>query len=143
MNENQIKVFENVDFGKIKEIESTPKSSYIGYFYLFECGDYTKIGRTKKPYQRLLTLRRTMEGYGDVKTGRFALSIGHTNYGENERLLHDFFSEYRKNQTELFKIPFDTTLRKLPVNLIFKDDSAALERDLDKRFEVLKQLLGF
>ena len=48
-----------------------------------------------------------MAKYNNVEIGRVALSIPHTNYRQNERILHNMFSQSRIGNTELFDIPFN------------------------------------
>lgn len=84
---NELQIFDNEDFAKIKEIENSNKGKYTGFFYVLEYGDFVKIGSTKNPYQRLMALKRNAVNYGNLKIGRLAISIPHTNYVENEKHL--------------------------------------------------------
>lgn len=76
----------------------------LGFWYCLEWGDkYLKIGSTKNPYDRYMSLRRTAK-YGNVKLGEFYVSEPHTNYRQNEKELHDCFANKRVEGTELFEI---------------------------------------
>lgn len=138
MSENQIQVFESTEFDKLRAIEKA--SSYIGYVYIFEWGNFTKIGRTANPYQRAKTLKRTAEKYGGVKTGRFAVSVGHSNFVKNEKKLHEHFAKYRMNGSELFSKSFDEVYGDLP-ELKYENNSKELEEASQQSFESFKKWL--
>ena len=138
MVKNEIRVFDSTEFDKLRAVKST--SSYIGYVYLFEWGNFTKIGRTKNPYQRAKTLMRTAEKYGGVKAGRFAVSVGHSNFAENEKKLHNHFAKYRMNGSELFSKAFDEVYCSLP-KLKYEDNSEELEEANRQSFESFKKWL--
>ncbi len=78
-----------------------------GYIYAAEYGDYIKIGYTIAPRSRLNTHAATAKNYGNITTGRVLLSPAHRGYQKTEKLLHEYFKEYRKSGTELFEIAFD------------------------------------
>lgn len=129
---NEMQVFEPKRFWEIETLENTIKHSYMGFFYILEYGEkVVKIGSTKKPYTRLKTLLRSAEIYGNVHIGRFAISAEHTNYRENEFMLHRFFKDSRRAGCELFDRSFSEILESLP-NLCFKDEFEYL-REKDKR----------
>lgn len=137
---NDWTVFAPAEFSKIREFDKQQKGYYLGFVYIFECGKFTKIGMSKKPYQRLRALKHNAEGYGNQKTGRIAISKIHTNYKENEKRLHQFFSKFRKEDTELFELQFDEVCEMLP-QLFFEDNSKDLESQSQKKFESLVSLL--
>lgn len=103
--EPNFKIYTRQDYGRIKE-ECYP-IEYAGYVYVIEYGDYIKIGQSRNPYNRITQLRMQAENYGTCKLGRVAVSIPCSNYENIEKLLHEFWSEFRKESTELFDIPFD------------------------------------
>ena len=100
-----------------------------------------KIGSTKNPYQRLLALKRTAENYGSDKLGRIALSVPHTNYRDNEKTLHKFFSNCRKPYTELFNMEFEDVISKIPANLEYADDSEKINERAEAIFAGLKNFV--
>lgn len=120
---NELHIFNNEEFGDIRILEKGNKDKYTGFFYILEWNNIVKIGSTKNPYQRVLALKRTAEKYGSDKLGRIALSIPHTNYRDNERILHKFFSNCRKPDAELFNMEFEEVISKIPANLEYADDS--------------------
>lgn len=114
----------------LMDLEEEVANSYLGFVYVFEHGENVKIGCTSQPHTRYRTLKSNAEKYGNVKTGKFLVSIKHSNYQENERKLHEFFKEFRINRTELFKISLDDVMWKLAyLKLFFDDDSENIKRD--------------
>ena len=81
------------------------KETGFGYVYGVKCGKYIKIGSTFNPKARIPMIKRYAEKYG-LSVSMVALSSLHVNYKENEIAIHDIFSNYRKNGTELFEISF-------------------------------------
>ena len=84
---NEIQIFNSNEFERMKSIESTIKSSYLGFIYFLEYGENIKIGYSRKPSNRMKQLKNQAE-YGKIKLGNVAISKPHTNYRENEKLLH-------------------------------------------------------
>lgn len=120
---NELQIFNNEEFGEVRVLEKENKGKHTGFFYILEWNNMVKIGSTKNPHQRVLALKRTAENYGSDKLGRIALSIPHTNYRDNERILHKLFSSSRKPDTELFNIEFEEIISKIPADLEYADDS--------------------
>lgn len=116
----ELKIFKNEDFGEVSTVERT--SHATGFIYILEWDDMVKIGQTIKPHQRLVALKRQAEGYGSVKLGRFALSKEHTNFIQNEKKLIAHFKDYRKKDTELFKISIEEVLNNLPKDMTYKNE---------------------
>lgn len=123
---SNIKVFENPLGTEIKQIEKNKYYEYAGFVYAIEYGDLIKIGCTRKPYQRLRALVKTAE-YGCFAIGRVVLTIEHTNYYNNEKIVHNFFSKYRVSQTELFDIKLEDLIKTFPT-LVYKDESKQIEQ---------------
>lgn len=139
---NEIKIFENKEFGKIRSIEDSTKDSYMGFYYILEYGQNIKIGSTKQPYTRMLTLKRNAEKYGETKLGRVALSVPHTNYRDNEKILHQNFSKYRKVDTELFKFSFEDCINLLQkLTIEYCDDTNKIEEKADNFCSFMKSIL--
>ena len=138
---NELQIFDNEDSAKIKEIEKNNKGKYTGFFYVLEYGDFVKIGSTKNPYQRLMALKRNAVNYGNLKIGRLAISIPHTNYVENEKKLHEHFKSKRKQGSELFDYRFDDVLNSVKAVVAYKDDSEKMELKAETFFQGLKNFV--
>lgn len=109
-----------VNRNEIEKLKSVSDVSFCGYVYLVEWGTkYVKIGSTENPYVRIKSLISQAEKYGDSKVKRIALSQPHTNFRENEQLLHKLFTEHRKDGTELFSVNLDEIVLLATENLEF------------------------
>lgn len=138
---NEIKIFENPEFGKVKDIEKG-LMDYFGIVYLLEYGDSLKIGSSKVPYQRLMQLKRNATNYDDTKLGRVAITRPHTNYRENEKRLHSLFESKRKSKTELFDLKLDDVLLNMnEFDLEYKDDSEKNKKKDDAVFNFFKNFV--
>ena len=125
---NEIKIFENPEFGSVKDIEKE-LTTYFGVVYVLEYGGLLKIGCSKVPYQRLMQLKRNATNYNGTKLGRVAITKPHTNYKENEKTLHSLFESKRKDGTELFDLNMDDALSTIDRHdLEYRDDSQTLEK---------------
>lgn len=125
---NEIKIFENPEFGSVKDIEKG-LTTFFGVVYLLEYGSLLKIGCSKVPYQRLMQLKRNATNYNGTKLGRVAITKPHTNYKENEKTLHSLFESKRKDGTELFDLNLDDALSAMGnFDLEYRDDSQTLEK---------------
>ena len=135
---NCFKVFCPEDMDELKAIENnTP--NHFGYVYFIEYGDLIKIGYSKAPYKRLITLKRQGEGYSDKKIGRIALTPMCTNYVKIEMELHELFKDKRKDNTELFEISFyDAVTQTMGFNLSYLDESKEIEKHMEESFQFLK-----
>lgn len=138
---NELKIFENKEFSLIKQIEKDRKNDYVGFVYVLEWGDAIKIGSTLHPYQRLIALKRQAEKYGKIKLGRFALTIEHTNYKENEKSLHKHFQQYRITDTELFNIPIQRVVSEISECVTYLDASETIEQQSEKTCNFFKEVL--
>ena len=134
---NDLQIFSNEDFGEVRTIEKNNKGTYLGFFYVLEYGDLVKIGSTKNPYQRISALMREATNYNNHAIGRFALSEPHTNYTENEKILHKAFASCRKTGTELFDISFDEVVGN-DIELEYKDETEEIKNHSDKFFNMMK-----
>ena len=124
-NNKDICLFSEFD---LKQIKKT--NDWLGVFYLLEYNDSIKVGCTKNPYQRYKQLVRNSKNYNNANIGRFFMSPWHTNYWENEKLLHNHFKKYRKPNTELFDITIEDFLSQMPI-INYEDDS----EEKDKKVE--------
>ena len=98
------------------ELRKVPVSEIKGFVYLIEWGEFVKIGCTKNPVQRFKALARYVE-YGDVKTGKLALSVPIEDYFFYENHLHNYFSSYRQQGTELFDISLEDAVEYLEYSI--------------------------
>lgn len=122
-----VQVFDNTQYNEIKQIEDSRSNEYMGFIYVMEWGDNIKIGCTKSPYQRLKALKRQAEKYGNTSIDRVAITIEHTNYKENERIIHKQFEKHQIGNTELFKAPFLYVVSEISDCLVYKDESRAMK----------------
>lgn len=97
-----IKIYSKIDLKNFELISKEEKQHGIGYFYLVEINNNVKIGCTQNPVQRYNILEREIVKYAGGTIGKMALSQPHGNYQENEKYLHNYFSKYRVDGTELF-----------------------------------------
>ena len=107
--------FSIVQYDDNEKLSQFPLGSYtIGYVYVLEADNIVKIGKTMNIQSRLRELKYSLKEYGGKELNRIAISVLHKNYGKTEKYLHSFFSQYRKGNTELFDIDFDTVLEQMP-----------------------------
>ena len=136
---NELQIFKSEEFGELKEIQKETEKSYFGFFYVFEYGDFVKIGSTNQPYERVMNLIRSSK-YNFVETGRFALSKRHTNFGDNERIIHKALDSYRNKGTELFQITLNEAINCIQrVNIEYKDESEQLEANSERITSMMKK----
>lgn len=139
---NELQIFSNPAFGEIKNFEKNLKDTYLGIFYAVEYGQAIKIGHTKKPYTRIVTLKRAAEKYGDISLGRVCISKAHTNHEENEKKLHEHFAKARKAGTELFNISFDDFISAVSLmGIEYKDESPQIKARSEAFLRGMKSLL--
>jgi len=136
---NELRVFENEEFGKLKAYK--PDSMGEGYVYAVEYGDFVKIGSSINPYMRLQTFIRDAENYNNTKIGRVVVTPSHSNYKNNERFLHNHYATKRKQGTELFSISLNEYVREIPSIVTFEHNSRFNEEALDGLMQVFKELL--
>lgn len=124
---DEIEIFKKPDYKKLKAFEDNIKNPYMGVVYACEYGGNIKIGSSGKPYTRLTTLIRSAERYDGLSIGAFAITPLHTNFRDNEKLLHSFFANSRVGGTELFSISLQQAIDEAK-KLELRDDSAAFEK---------------
>lgn len=139
--DTNLQIFTNEEFGYVRTIEEMRSNDYMGFVYVLEWDNVVKIGCTKYPYKRLLTLQRQAEQYGNVKLGSFALSKEHTNYAKNEKKLHNRFRDYRRGNTELFNISLQQAITEFSSCLELLDESEIIERRERVTMEFFQHLL--
>lgn len=130
----ELKIWNN--FTELKESGIFEIEEYFGYVYFVEYGKYLKIGCTKNPLERLRTLSSNAKLYHDVVLGRIYITPMHTNYPENERILHRHFALRRKDNSELFSISIEEAIGSIAeIPLSFLDESAEKEERHKKIIE--------
>ena len=124
-----------------KNILGFPSSDIInqGFLYALEYGDYLKIGRTKNLAQRISFLTYQAINYSQTDTRRIAYSIQHSNYAQNENILHKFFKDKRVGKGELFSLTLDDFLASMP-QLTFKKELSG-DSDNDEVTDIVNWLL--
>ena len=60
----------------------------MGYVYFISDGGFVKIGKSHKPKMRVCSIIYEMK----IKSPKIFVSDAHSNYSENEKLLHELFS---------------------------------------------------
>ena len=137
MNENQVTIF--TEFNE-EEYVKEHKSS--GVCYLLEVDNCVKIGCTSDPKTRYKALKHSIEKYGNSKIGRFYITKQCINYKEVESIIHNHFSDSRKNKTEIFNLSIEDVLNEnLSEILTFNNDYKKHEEMINKRLEALKNLV--
>ena len=99
----------------------------FGVVYAVEYGDMVKIGSTMYPDRRMKALASHAEGYSALRLGAVAITPYHTNYKENEKIMHNRFYAMRKAGSELFQITLEE-FNSAAVQLSLRDDSAQIAR---------------
>lgn len=134
-----IQIFENPEFGSVRTLENARKKDedYFGYVYALEWGDEVKIGCTRHIATRIKQLRKTAE-YGKVEVGRMAISPLHSNYTENEKVLHNIFQNVRVKGTELFKLSLLDVVSVMKALPFLNDSSNKID---EAAYEQLKRVL--
>lgn len=85
----------------------------------------------QNPLERLRTLSSNAKLYHDVVLGRIYITPMHTNYPENERILHRHFALRRKDNSELFSISIEEAIGSIAeIPLSFLDESAEKKKDI-------------
>lgn len=115
-NKNGLLIIDNPSPSVIREQVYTPTDRSLdstGFVYVLECGEYVKIGKTKRPDKRYSQIKQGAYCYGGVEVGRMAISARIKKYGEKEAELHTIFAKLRKSGTELFSVPFEVAITEL------------------------------
>ena len=102
---NEILTYRSVDdfLKRFKGMEFTRYSS-IGYVYICEYCNYTKIGSTTQPKKRIKQHELNARVYGDNRIGLISItSFPFKFYKDLERFLHLIYEDKRK-RSELFEI---------------------------------------
>lgn len=114
------------------------KRSHKGYVYAVQYGEHVKIGYTTSPLSRIKQICSNAKNYSNIEIGKIAISPGHTNYVENEKMLHQVFRSKRV-RGELFDVDIENVI-KAASTLEYKDESEKIERRVESGFATLKNL---
>lgn len=139
---NMLQIFCKNEFSKIEDLSSQKPNSVMGVIYAIEYDDkYCKIGMSSNPSNRISTLKHYISDYMQLSISRIMISKWHTNYQENEKIIHDYFSDRRVKNTELFSISIDEIVEFINKgNLIFEDESDEILDNIEHNTESLIQL---
>ena len=153
-----LQVFDNSQFGQVRSMlrdgepwfvaadvcEDVPErgsTPYHGYVYAIEYGHGVKIGCTTKLKSRIKSIKRDAKNYSDLHAGAFAYSQPHTNYRENEKLLHKFFEADRVKRSERFSFSLCSFLDNLPL-IKFRDESNEKATQSEAFMGFMKSFVG-
>lgn len=117
------------------------KRKYSGYIYIVEFGpQHVKIGKSKDPVRRLLTL----SNQSGVRATRNWVSPACYNYGEIERELHEKFEKHR-GIGEYFSLDFDVAVGSMWTFYLepqSPERDAELDRAADAHSKALNELFA-
>lgn len=127
---DDLRILTSGEFEELKDIEEATETAHHGFVYVIDYGDFVKIGHTRRPYLRFKQHMNGLKNYGkNIDVYNMLITPPHTNHSENERLVHAFFSDFRKEGTELFYIPFNKVVQVFPsIGLVYRDDSKEMNR---------------
>lgn len=139
MGMNELKIFENPEFGKIKEFQNEKPNPVMGIVYAIEYGDgFSKIGMTSIPANRTAALKHYITDYMGYPVNRIMISPWHTNYKENERKLHRIFDDCRIPNTELFSVTVQEIVSIIESGeILFNDNSKEILEEIKQGSEAL------
>lgn len=124
----------------LKGIDLLAQGTYMGVVYALKYGNMIKIGSSKHPYKRFISLKSQAEKYGNVQVGDIVISGLHTNFRENEKELHHKFQKFRREGTELFNIDFETAKTHLN-SLSLLDETVKMDKDSETVKKGMAKLL--
>ena len=110
MSSNIWKIIRANDFSKFPIVEAINQ----GIVYALEYGNCVKIGKTRNLAERIKTLTSQAKKYSLTNTGLVAYTEAHSNYSDNEKLLHHVFKDKRIDDGELFAIDLDYFIKHVP-----------------------------
>ena len=138
INKNKWYFYENINLMKAKKFET-----YFGCVYILEYKNgKIKIGKSSNPVKRLKNLIRHSNVYSgkDYSIVKILVSEPHTNYNQNEKILHNFFQDFHLNG-EVFNISLNKATKQLQVcNISFKNESEELSK---RGAKLCKGLISF
>lgn len=129
---NELRIFSKNEFEEIKDFQKERPNAVMGIVYAVEYDKgYCKIGMSSIPADRTFTIKHYISDYMQFPVNRIMISKWHTNYKENEKILHEHFSNCRIPNTELFMVGADE------VSEFIKNGGILLE---DKSKEILDEI---
>lgn len=139
---NEVRIFRREDFSKIKDFQNSKPNEVMGIVYAIEYGDsYSKIGMSSVPAERISVLKHYISDYMQNTVSKIMISKWHTNYRQNEKLLHNEFIDCRIPNTELFSICIEE-ISDFIVNggILLEDRSKEILEDIEK---TSRNIVGF
>ena len=113
---------------------------FHGYVYAVEYGNQIKIGMTRNVNMRMKKLKSHAEKYGSVSVGGFAWSTPHTNFADNEKILHKHFAARRREGKELINLTMDEFMENMP-ELSYEDRSREYSEKSELFVENMKDFI--
>lgn len=139
---NEVRLFTREELEK-KSLGEGKISEYAGVVYAIEYGDgFVKIGCSKIPSDRVFAVKHLITDYMQKEVKRVLISPWHTNYRNNELLVHCFFKDKRIENTELFKTSIESVLQVMESGqLEYLDETERFERESIEFCENMKMLM--
>ncbi len=136
---NELKIFEKDEFSQIKDFQKEKPNAVMGIVYAIEYGNgFCKIGMSSVPANRTLALKHYISDYMQYPVNRIMITTWHTNYRQNEKKLHEEFSDCRIPNTELFCVNVQDVVDSIKRGVIcFEDNSAKLLDEIKRGSEYL------
>jgi len=113
---NKIILINNVEWDTLMNEEESFKEklpSNLGVVYFIDYGDFVKIGQTLEINSRKKQLYSMSTNYMGRTIKRIFVSPYHIKFKENEKLLHEYFKEYRIESGELFNLSILEIINRL------------------------------
>lgn len=137
---NNIKIFEENEFNKIKDLQKEKPNSVVGIIYAIGYGNrVSKIGMSSFPANRTSILTHYINDYMQCPVDKILISPWHTNYKENEKKLHQHFSKFRIPNTEVFTVSVDQIAKFIVSDkgILFEDNSEEILKDIEQSGKAL------
>lgn len=131
---NEVKIFNSDEFCKIKDFQNSKPNTVMGIIYAIGYNNgYSKIGMSSVPAERVSVLKHYISDYMQKPVEKIMISKWHTNYRQNEKLLHKAFSDCCIPNTELFAVDVGE-IESFIVNdgIVFEDRSAEMLEEIEK-----------
>ena len=131
---NEVMVFNNAEFDKIKDFQREKPNPVVGIVYAVEYDNrFCKIGMSSVPAERTHTIKHYIGDYMQKNVTGIMISKWHTNYRENEKLLHEKFKDCRLPNTELFSVDI-AEISELILNggILLEDNSEEILSEIQK-----------
>jgi hypothetical protein len=135
----ELKIFEKKDFYKIKDMQKEKPNAVMGIVYAIGYNNgFCKIGMSSLPADRTSALSHYISDYMQMPVDKIVISGWHTNYRQNERILHEEFSSCRIPNTELFSCDIQEVIDFMNDDGIkFEDNSNEILKNIERRSDKL------